>query len=323
MDELLTKYMLGEATADEIEAVDKWVFANDTNLKYFTHFKLIWEASRGLKTESNLDIEASWGEFKQMTQQAGQPADNIRTLHPYRKWMKIAAIWITVLGVTFLFYTFLQPGSPKMVNLQSFNTVKTDTLSDGSVITLNKDALLSYPERFTGATREIRLNRGEAFFNIAHDRSKPFIIHINDAIVKVVGTSFNIKNNSSGAEIIVETGIVQVIHKKVVVRLQPKEKADIDYQSDKITKGLSTDKLYNYYRTQELIADKTPLWKMVKVLNNIFHVNIVIADKKIANRLLTTKFKLDSLDRILNVISQTLDVRIVHEPNRIIIFEKK
>ena len=57
MDELLVKYMLGEATAEEIEAVDKWVFANDTILKYFTHFKLIWEASRGLKTESNLDVQ--------------------------------------------------------------------------------------------------------------------------------------------------------------------------------------------------------------------------------------------------------------------------
>lgn len=323
MDELLVKYMLGEATAEEIEAVDKWVFANDTNLKYFTHFKLIWEASRGLKTESNLDVTASWAEFMQLTQKPDQPDAEIRSLYPYKRWMKIAAIWITILGVSFMFYTFLRPGSPKMVNLQSYNQVKTDTLSDGSVITLNKYALISYPERFTGSTREIRLTKGEAFFNIAHNKAKPFIIHINDALVKVAGTSFNIKNNSSGAEIIVETGIVQVIRKKVIVRLQPKEKADIDYQSDKITKSLSTDRLYNYYRTQELEANKTPLWKMAKVLNGIFDVNIVIKDKMIANRLITTKFKVDSLDKILNVISETLDVQIVHEPKRIVIIEKK
>lgn len=311
--------MLGEATAAEIEIVDKWVFASKDNLKYFTHFKLIWEASRGLKTESNLDIEDSWAEFKHLTQQLNPPATLIRPLNRYGRWMKIAAIWIAVLGITGLFYTFLRPGTPTMITLQALNSVEVDTLSDGSVITLNKYAVLSYPTKFTGGMREVKLTRGEAFFNIAHNRSKPFIIHVNDALIKVVGTSFNIKNDHSNAEIIVETGIVQVIHKKVIVRLKPKEKADIDFQSGKITKGLTTDKLYNYYRTQELVANKTPLWKVVKVLSEIYHVKIEIADKKVANSLLTTTFKVDSLDRILNVISQTFNVRIVHQPHRIII----
>ena len=311
--------MLGEATAAEIEVVDQWVFASEDNLQYFTHFKLIWEASRGLKIESSLDIDESWAEFKQLTQKHDQPVAVIRRLTAYREWMNIAAVLIAILGVMGLFYTFLHPGDPKMITLQTYQSVRVDTLSDGSVITLNKNSVLSYPKEFKGGTREVRLTSGEAFFSIAHNKAQPFIIHINDAMVKIVGTSFNIKNNSSRAEIIVETGIVQVIHRKVVVRLKPKEKADIDYHTGKIIKGSSTDILYNYYRTQELAANKTPLWRVVQVLNGIYHVNIEIADKKVANRLLTTTFKVDSLDRILNVISETFNVRIVHQPHRIII----
>jgi len=318
MDELLAKYMLGEATAAEIEVVDQWVFASEDNLQYFTHFKLIWEASRGLKIESNLDIEESWAEFKQLTQKKNQPVV-MRPLTAYREWMNIAAVLIAILGVMGLFYTFLHQGNPKMITLQTYHSVRVDTLSDGSVITLNKNSVLSYPEKFKGGTREIRLASGEAFFSIAHNRAQPFIIHINDAIVKVVGTSFNIKNNSSRAEIIVETGIVQVIHQKVVVRLKPKEKADIDYHSGKIIKGSNTDILYNYYRTKELVANKTPLWRVVQVIQEIYHVKIVIADKMVANRLLTTTFKVDSLDKILHVISETFNVRIVYQPHRIVI----
>lgn len=319
MDELLAKYMLGEATAAEIEAVDKWVFASEDNLKYFTHFKLIWETSRGLKIESNLNTDDSWAEFKQLTEKSKQPPVIIKPINAYSRWMKIAAIWIAILGITALLYTFLQPGQEHMLTLQAFNTVKIDTLSDGSVITLNKNSVLTYPEKFKGDLREIRLNTGEAFFTIAHNKSKPFIIHINDAMVKVVGTSFNIKTTSSHAEVIVESGIVQVIHKKIIVRLKPQEKADIDYGSGKLIKGRSTDQLYNYYRTQEFVANKTPLWRVVKVLNSVYHVNIVITDQKLANTTLTTTFKADSLDRILNIIGETFNVRIIHQPNKIII----
>ncbi|WP_158799178.1 FecR family protein [Pedobacter sp. L105] len=319
MDELLAKYMLGEATAAEIEAVDRWVFASEDNLKYFTHFKLIWETSRGLKIESNLNTDDSWAEFKQLTERKNQPEVIIRPINTYQRWMKIAAIWIAIMGISGLMYTFLQAGQPRLLTLQSYQTVKTDTLSDGSIVTLNKNSLLTYPEKFKGDTREIKLTTGEAFFMVAHNKSKPFIIHLDDAIVKVVGTSFNIKKTNAHAEVIVESGIVQVIHKKVIIRLKPQEKADIDYKSGKLTRGTSTDKLYNYYRTQEFVANKTPLWRIVKVLNSVYHVNIEIADQKLAARTLTTTFKTDSLDKILAIIAETFNARIVHQPGKIII----
>ncbi|WP_413671159.1 DUF4974 domain-containing protein [Mucilaginibacter sp. Mucisp86] len=85
-------------------------------------------------------------------------------------------------------------------------------------------------------------------------------------------------------------------------------------------KGSSQDELYNYYRTQKFVANKTPLWRLVDVLNEAYHANIVIDNKKLANRTITTTFKADSLDNILKTIADTFgDVKVIRKPHLIII----
>ena len=96
-------------------------------------------------------------------------------------------------------------------------------MPDGSVITVNKNSTLSYPSEFKGKTREVALN-GEAFFKVTPNKEKPFIIHVNDVTVRVVGTSFNIRSEKGKTEVIVETGIVQVTKNKRTVSLLPKRK---------------------------------------------------------------------------------------------------
>jgi transmembrane sensor len=318
MDELLAKHMLGEASNDEMQIINEWVKANDANLKYFNDFKLIWETSKTLKIESALNIEESWREFKQMANNRQTPA-KVRPMFNMVSWLKIAAMALIVFGAATLLYNKLTPGKPQLLTLRAMDKITTDTLSDGSVITLNKHSLITFPDRFTGNSREITLNKGEAFFNVAPNKAKPFLIHIGDAVVKVVGTSFNIKTDASKTEVIVETGVVQIIKKKVIVRLTPKEKADIDHKSGVVKKGTSADRLYDYYRTNQLVANKTPLWRVVQVLNDAYSVNIVIANKSIVTKPLSTTLIIGSLDQNLDVIRKTFNVQITHTGNKIII----
>ena len=65
-------------------------------------------------------------------------------------------------------------------------------LPDGSTIVLKAGSTVKYPDRFTGSTREVEL-RGEAYFDIAHNKAKPFIIHTGTVTTTVLGTAFNIK----------------------------------------------------------------------------------------------------------------------------------
>ena len=73
-------------------------------------------------------------------------------------------------------------------------------LSDGSRIYLNSISKLTYPVVFNGSTREVSLE-GEAYFEVAKDKHKPFIVNINGMKIEVLGTSFNVKAYNDENEI--------------------------------------------------------------------------------------------------------------------------
>ena len=78
-------------------------------------------------------------------------------------------------------------------------------------MTLNSETVLRYPSSFAGPTREVFLN-GEAFFNVTHDRSHPFIVHAGKMNIKVLGTSFNVKSytNDKNMETTLIKGAIEV-----------------------------------------------------------------------------------------------------------------
>jgi len=198
--------------------------------------------------------------------------------------------------------------------------VLVDTLSDGSVITLNKKSTITYPSKFKGNTRSIAL-KGEAFFNVAPDKKKPFIISVNDVQVTVVGTSFNIKSENGNTEVIVESGIVHVTQSGKTVELLAGEKIVMSSKDSIATKEAVNDKLYNYYRTKEFVCDDTPLWKLVQVVNEAYDAKIIIGRKELNDKRLTTTFNNESLEQVLEVIRLTFDITITKKEDGQIILE--
>ena len=73
-DDLLVKYLLDEATFAEREIVNEWVKEDDNHLKYFNHFKFIWDTSKQLAAKSQVDENAAWERFQQRIQQPQQKA---------------------------------------------------------------------------------------------------------------------------------------------------------------------------------------------------------------------------------------------------------
>lgn len=320
MDELLIKYILGEASPAEIKTIEEWIAASEWNSKYFAQFKMIWETSLTVKVESNLDEDKSWAAFKQLSEKRDVQEPVVVQL-PAKGfyWMKVAAVLVALCSISLVLFNYLKPGEEVMLSMQTTDQSRIDTLPDGSVISLNKNSLLLYPKNFKGDQRLVTLQRGEAFFTVAHDKNKPFIISVNDIKVRVVGTSFNIKSAANVTEVIVETGIVQVVRKKVVIKLTPKEKVSIDSRSGRYNKGFTSDLFYNYYRTNEIITNNTPLWRVAEVLNDIYHVDIVIPDKKKAALQLSTTLHYGQLENNLNIISQTFNLKVLRQKNKIII----
>jgi transmembrane sensor len=104
---------------------------------------------------------------------------------------------IAAASICFLFYLFINNNNnnPKIPNeiLTKKGSKSNIKLPDGSKVWLNADSKLTFTENFGKANREVTLI-GEAFFDVAHDEKKPFIIHTGKADIKVLGTAFNVRN---------------------------------------------------------------------------------------------------------------------------------
>ena len=315
MDELLVKYLTDEATLPEQKLVEEWIGASEANQRYFRHFQLIWDQSRQLAVTTTVDENKAWQKFQRRVRK-----EEARKKRKGFGWLQIAASILVIVAAGWIIRSVLQSETkqPQMLSVASVDEVKKDTLPDGSVATLNKHSVISYPSSFEGKTRKVQL-KGEAFFNVKADKTKPFIIDVNDVQVRVVGTSFNVKSVRGTTEVIVETGIVQVTNNGVTVELKAGEKTSLVDADTLLQKQETEDRLYNYYVSKTFVCDNTPLWKLVEKLNEAYDANIRIEKESLRKLPLTVTFNQESLDTILDIISQTLMVKVSKKENEIIL----
>ncbi|MEO8764423.1 MAG: FecR domain-containing protein [Ginsengibacter sp.] len=316
--DLLVKYLLGESSREEALEIAKWISTDKRHQKYYDDFKIIWEESKRFAVTSNVDEASSWERLRNRIHDTAKKPVPVKLLTAYY-WLRIAAVFIIIASAAaVLIYSISGNRQVQVLAVRSQGKVIKDTLPDGSIITLNKNSIVSYPRGFKTGSRAISLE-GEAFFSITPDKSRPFIIHVNDVTVRVTGTSFNIKNIHGNTEVIVETGVVQVIKKNRMVELRPAEKILVKKEDSTLVKENEAGNLYNYYRTKEFECDNTPLWRLVEVLNEAYDVNIVIGRNELRNLPLTTTFNNESLDNILGVIRQTFTISVTKTAGQIIL----
>lgn len=313
-EELLVKYLLGEANDAEREEVAGWTNASEENKKYYEHFALIWNESKKIEATSNVNVEDAWNKFQVRRKRAESGNEERRAESEPTKviefpatnkfnWVRAAAILILLAGATWMTYTLGIGNSGSMMAVNSGSSVLIETLPDGSVVTMNKNSSITYNSKFKGDIRSVKLV-GEAFFNVAADKEHPFVIDVNGATVTVVGTAFNVKNTGDKTVVIVESGIVDVAKNQKAVRLLANEQATVLGTRDAPIKGNSPDNLYNYYKTHEFICNNTPLPRLVEVLNEAYDVKIVLENEHRGYPNITTTFRQDSLKEVLRVLEK-------------------
>jgi ferric-dicitrate binding protein FerR (iron transport regulator) len=257
IDELLVKYLADEAGADERAQAEAWMAASAANKAYFEHFKLLWDESLKLAHASPVDEDVAWERFRERIHR-----EYVGDTKPKRNylWLKVAAVILLASAAVLVGPYFFRHNNEggrfisttdthppvRLVKSATADKVQTDTLPDGSTITLNKYSGISYPAGFKGSIRTVQLN-GEAFFNVKHDESKPFVVKVNDLLVTVLGTSFNIKSAGDKTEVIVESGVVGVTKQSKSVMLYPGEKLTTLETDMALKKELNKDTAYRAY----------------------------------------------------------------------------
>jgi transmembrane sensor len=222
---------------------------------------------------------------------------------------------------------FNNPESKTMMEISATDQIlKSFTLPDGTVVSLNSDTKINYPKQFAANTREVTIE-GEAFFQVKPNKSKPFIIHAGNAQIKVLGTSFNVNAYPAAKtlEVIVETGRVQVLNKTALSKenneliLTPGEKGTMDYLGNFLIKSTNQNPNFLAWKTRKLVFKATLLSEVVENLQKVYKVNIRLADPKLNGLLLTAQFNDYPLDFILKVIETTFKIEVQQDNGQYIL----
>lgn len=310
-DGVLIKVIIGEATDEETRQVDEWLAADAGNRKYFADLKSIWDNSVLLKTDEDVDVNKAWSAFRSRT------SKEVAFKPQKRNWWMVTAAAVLIAVGLWMFAPSVSKTENIYITSTTENFTKTDTLPDGTTVTLNKNSVLSYSKDMSGKKqREVTL-QGEAFFDVEPDKSRPFIISAGDVKITVLGTSFNVKTKDNKTEVIVETGLVQVESPRQTARVNPGEKVTSDTRS--LEKQPVKNEFHNYYRTGKLECKDTPLHELVTNLNEIYDVIIVIENPAIQQKKINTVFDQKPLSEVLQVISETMQVKVTQMPDKIVI----
>ena len=316
---MLARFLLGETSSQEAEEVAEWLESDPGHQHYFNQLTAVWKKSIRLNSLNKPNADAAWERFQQrIRKEQPKPVSKTRSVLPL---LRVAAVVALLLTSVVIGWVLLRNKPAEMKELVASTSPVADTLPDGSEVTLNKNATLSYPSVFNGKTRPVEL-KGEAFFKVTPDKHKPFVITAGKLEVTVVGTSFNIRQSATVTEVIVESGLVKVKASGQEVMLNPGEKISLASADSIMHKEKVTDELYNYYRTRSFVCRETPLWKLVEAMNEAYSCNIVIERPELRNLTIDATFREEKLDRLLELITQTFSnyqIRIVKEENRIIL----
>jgi transmembrane sensor len=306
---LVTKYLSGNAKESEKNTVLEWANATIENKTAFDRAEKLWNASKSANI-SDINVNDAWNKVNERANVRSQTKTRALTM-PQKYILRIAAV--LVIGLVSWYYI------SNSVIEKSFSTsteIAQLNLSDGSEIALNKGAIINYPEKFSGETREIKMN-GEAYFNIAKNAAKPFIIHTSNADIKVLGTSFNVISKPNGdLEVVVNTGVVSVTSTKTneQVILHKDEKASYLTSNASLLKTVNTDVNYLSWNTRKFVFRESTLSNVFENIEKVYGIKI-IADERIMNCKLTATYDRLDVKQIIHLIDMTFGFKTVENNN--------
>ncbi len=189
--------------------------------------------------------------------------------------------------------------------------VYTVVLSDGTKVWLNASSALRYPTFFNKGIRKVFLV-GEAYFDVAKDKSHPFIVSTNGMVVKVHGTSFNVMAypDERYVETTLVKGSVEVSTSEAHLMLKPGMQAQLN-KTTKIVKHFSTDtKVFTSWKEGKYIFDYESLDNVMKKLSRWYDINIVYKDKDSRNLHFTgTLYKYENIEKTLHIIELATNIK--------------
>ncbi len=304
--EIISKYLSGEMSSEEKLNFEKLIASNPEYAKIVAASNKDLEHIQDVhEIQQQFKVDSAWtnvrSKFKESKLEDSKKTISLFSTQIARRLVQIAAMFVITIGLGLAsYYIYTDKLAPYQSITSELNeSGKKIILADGSSITLNGKSSLTYPRSFNNNERRVKLT-GEAFFDIAKNPDKAFIISVENAEIKVLGTSFNVYASNDNVEVLVETGKVKLSIAKEPSKAILLEKGDFGVLSESLLKKTAqNDENYLSWKTQLMVFKAMSLHNVAKVINRTYQVNIQFSDTAIQKLPITTTFDQTPLDDVL------------------------
>lgn len=292
--DILYKFFEGKASPKEQRLIGQWLDESEKHKEVLVRERMVFDA-----------MIVSGG----ITDRQSVQSRKKRTRVVFMELLRVAAVILVMFLVGGYIYV------RKMEEIRLANNIVTVPvgqrvnlqLPDGTSVWLNASSEIIYPAYFSGSTREIHLN-GEAYFEVEHNASKPFIVHTETFDIKVLGTKFNVEayKGMEGFTTALMEGSVEVTDRKnkdKSVRLYPAQK--VAFRNGELCKSPIDN--YDVYRWREgLICFKeTRFADLMRQLEKNYGVRILINNEAVKEKVFSGKFRTtDGIDKALRLLQK-------------------
>ena len=196
---IIIRFLMNEASKEDVQLLEEWISMDAENRIYFEQIRDTWNS---IEVEKELDEHKIQADLKRVMDRIDVGQDHAigkaKTWQIRRNWfLRVAAVFVIGFSASWLVFRGVDSLEPRDV---AYNVIETPrgsstiiNLPDGSKIWLNADSKLKYPQKFSQNQRAVYLE-GEAFFEVAKEKKRQFLVRTPDLTVKVFGTSFNVKS---------------------------------------------------------------------------------------------------------------------------------
>ena len=326
-DALIMSYFDGQCSADEARELLLWVAESEDNRLYFKSLQDehdVWNLTDFAMPElDEADVESALSAVNAKIDALGDEVETNVVQMPWlrRNYRYVASVAAALVVALFIGFLVKNPFNSTVTYAYNGQNEASYVLPDGTSVTFNGESTLSYPKAFAKDERSADFE-GSAYFDVAKDEARPFVLHCGSMDVEVLGTTFLLNADKEAQRYFVDlyTGKVMMTafdakgHTLSQVEVNPGERGVWDASEKELwMMTYSEVKEEELQANHVLVFDNEQLSKIVEALEYIYKVEIDLSEA-CASKKLTARFSdEESIDDVLETIALVSEVTVTKE----------
>jgi transmembrane sensor len=310
-------------SAADQRAFEAWLHQDARHRRVFEEMSKVWSALDGLAEAKRSEKIAAFASAPPLARGA-MP----------RWWMSVAAAVLVLVAAGFW---WLRQGNEIQTLATAVGQQRNVTLVDGSIVTLNTNTIIETD--LSRSLRQIYLRKGEAHFQVAHDRSRPFLVHAGDAVVRAVGTEFEVRlRPDQHVDIMVNEGRVEVQPNtpagappaaglasqsatRALAAGEQLSTASTGYAVQRVSPAQLSSEMA--WREGAIIFDGQPLAQAIAEIERYTEARIVVTDPGVAALRVGGRFRTDDVQGFFQGLEAALPVSVRRTPDGVVYVEPR